>query len=309
VQEQLGNHAGARKNFELLASRDPFDWYGLLARRALKRAPLRGARVPQKALEALAPVDDDAQRARLLYALGFDVEARAVVKKRGTTLEDAALASVVGDATFGWRRGTLFFPKPQVAKGSVVASPGWRVSYAAPWRAKVDAAAKRAHIPSSFVYAIMRTESGFDPRARSAAGAVGLMQLLPQAGRAAAVVVDEDPAIAQRLTTPSVAIDLGAAMLGKHKSELGALLLAAAAYNGGVDTVLDWQKRFGALPVELFVERVPYMETRNYVKRVLSVEAMYRALDGGPLALDLPTAQVLARVAPTVTRFDVADDR
>ena len=48
--------------------------------------------------------------------------------------------------------------------------------------------------------------------------------------------------------------------------------------------------RFGALPVDVFVERIPFRETRDYVKRVLAVEAVYRGLDGGDVVIDLPTS-------------------
>jgi soluble lytic murein transglycosylase len=73
-------------------------------------------------------------------------------------------------------------------------------------------------------------------------------------------------------------------------------LLAAAAYTAGPAPVTTWAARFGHLPVDRFVERIPYKETRAYVKKVLAAEALYRALDGGPLSLELPTT-----IAPATT--------
>jgi soluble lytic murein transglycosylase len=64
--------------------------------------------------------------------------------------------------------------------------------------------------------------------------------------------------------------------------------------------VVRWQSAFGALPSDLFVERIPFKETRDYVKRVLTAEAMYRALDGAPLTLDLPPREPPAPEHPTV---------
>lgn len=64
--------------------------------------------------------------------------------------------------------------------------------------------------------------------------------------------------------------------------------MAAAAYNAGPGPASTWAARFGHLPVDRFVERISFKETRNYVKKVLAAEALYRALDGGPLMLDLP---------------------
>ena len=121
-------------------------------------------------------------------------------------------------------------------------------------------------------------------------------------------MLGEDPGVADRLLTPSVAIDLGTALLGKNRAELGAIGLAAAAYNGGADSVVKWMRRFGELPVDLFIERIPFHETRNYVKRVLAVEAMYRALDGTPLVLDLPTPEVLRAPPSSVTHFGLDTD-
>ncbi|OGQ23707.1 MAG: hypothetical protein A2138_11835 [Deltaproteobacteria bacterium RBG_16_71_12] len=136
----------------------------------------------------------------------------------------------------------------------------------------------------------MRTESGFDPRAVSVAGALGVIQLLPSAARGAARLAGRPESDAERIFEPEVALDLGAALLGAEKRELGSLLLAAAAYNGGAPNVASWLSEFRTLELELFIERIPFRETRDYVKRVLAVEAVYRALAGGALVLDLPEA-------------------
>jgi soluble lytic murein transglycosylase-like protein len=68
------------------------------------------------------------------------------------------------------------------------------------------------------------------------------------------------------------------------------VLLAAASYNGSPEHVSGWLRDFGHLEPELFVERIPFKETRDYVKKVLPTMAVYRALGGEPLLLDLPDA-------------------
>ena len=162
---------------------------------------------------------------------------------------------------------------------------------------------ERAAIPASFLYAIMRTESGFDARAVSVAGARGVIQLLPSVARGVARLAGRPESDAERIFEPEVAIDLGAALLGAERRELGSLLLAAAAYNGGAPNVAQWLTQFHALELERFIERIPFRETRDYVKRVLAVEATYRGLQGGALELELPAT--LSPPTGPLTHFPV----
>ena len=66
--------------------------------------------------------------------------------------------------------------------------------------------------------------------------------------------------------------------------------MSAAAYNGSPQALRRWRRDFGHLKPEIFVERIPYKETRDYVKKVLTTQAIYRGLEGLPLHLDLPFA-------------------
>lgn len=273
-----------------LAQNDPIELYGMLARRRLGKKPLRGTTVGADAVARLAREDEPAAVALLLWNLGLDDEARTVARGLGESPADIGVQHRVGDAHFGWRRGAKHIPFPRTRAGALVNDARWRVSYAAPWKDVVDAAARAHRVPSSFLYAIMRTESGFDPRAVSVAGAQGVIQLLPSAARGACGLAGRPVEDAARIFEPEVAVHLGAALLGKNRAELGSILLAAAAYNAGALHVVRWMKDHNSLEVELFIERIPFKETRDYVKRVLAVEAVYRALDGQPLALELPEA-------------------
>lgn len=279
-----------------LMNEDPLDWYGLLARRDLKLAPINGSVVPPQALQKLLVVDDDVRVIRLLFALGFDDEARASARARGlrdarVSLANLGVSQGVNDASFGWRRGSLYLPTPATTKNRLNPQSSWRVSYAAPWPEVVDAAAARAGIPASFIYSIMRTESGFDVAASSSAGARGVLQLLPSVARGLAA---KDAGLPQLSTGVDDDIALGAALLGLLVKEHGSLLVAAAAYNGAPENAQAWVKRFGHSPVDIFVERVPYKETRDYIKKVLAGEAIYRGLEGSAVSLNQPEALVPA---------------
>lgn len=300
---EAGDAARGNEELEKLAAEEPTDFYGMLARRRLGKGPLKGKKVAADAVLRLARSDELAARARLLMTLGFDDEARALARSLGTDLPTVGLCQSLDDALWGWKRGATFLPLPRAQGGALKGSAGWRVSYAAPWPDVVQGAAGRAGVPPSFVYAIMRTESGFDPRAVSVAGARGVIQLLPSAARGAARLAGRPESDAERIFEPEVAIDLGAALLGAERREMGSLLLAAAAYNGGAPNVAQWVKHFHTLELERFIERIPFRETRDYVKRVLAVEATYRALQGGPLELELPAT--LSPPAGPLTHFPV----
>jgi soluble lytic murein transglycosylase len=139
----------------------------------------------------------------------------------------------------------------------------------------------------------------------SIAGARGLTQLLPSVARTACRLQHRPLSDAQRAFEPDVALSLGATILALHQREFGALLLAAAAYNGAPENVALWMQRYGQLSPERFIERIPFKETRDYVKKVLATEALYRALDGGELSLALPE-----RIGPPPAAFTrtVADE-
>ena len=283
---------------QALINEDAVDWYAGLARRDLGLPVLRGSTIAPGALEKQIVVDDEVRVIWLLYGLGFDDEARDLSRARGlrdprVTLANLGLAQSIDDATFGWRRGGLYLPSPPTQKNRLVLQPSWRVSYAMPWVEVVGAAATRSAVPRSFVYAIMRTESGFDASAVSSAGARGALQLLPSVARAVAA---RDPALPKHGGSVDDDIALGSALLGLLVREHGSLLVAAAAYNGAPENAQAWVKRFGHLPVDVFVERVPFKETRDYIKRVLAVEALYRGLDGGVVTLALPE-----KLAPAAT--------
>jgi peptidoglycan DL-endopeptidase CwlO len=111
-----------------------------------------------------------------------------------------------------------------------------------------DAATSRYHLPAGLLKSVARAESGFNPKAHSPAGAVGLMQLMPGTARGLGV----DP------SDPAQAVDGAARLLRSHLDQFGSVRLAVAAYNAGAGAV----RRYDGVP--------PYRETRTYVERVLS---------------------------------------
>ncbi len=136
------------------------------------------------------------------------------------------------------------------------------------------------------LHAVMRQESNFDAKAESGAGALGLMQLMPNTARGVAKQVGVGYS-KTRLGEPSYNIRLGAAYLASLLSQFdGSYVLALAGYNAGPGSVQKWIKRFGDprkkdVDVVDWIEMIPYGETRFYVQHVLENLQVYRHLMGG----------------------------
>jgi soluble lytic murein transglycosylase len=182
---------------------------------------------------------------------------------------------------------------------SLLRAPGeadrwtWECLYPRPYADEVKRLEEEHAVPRGLVHALMRQESAFDQEALSPVSAVGLMQLMPQTAKKASaeIAMDFDPA---RLTSPAVNLRLGAFYVGKLlKTFRNDPVLAVAAYNAGPKAVGQWIKRGVDADADLWVARIPYDETRNYVARVLGNLARYQWLEGGDaavtaLALEVP---------------------
>jgi soluble lytic murein transglycosylase len=156
----------------------------------------------------------------------------------------------------------------------------------------VTAAARRHDLPLDWVYAVIRQESAFDPDIASHAGAVGLMQLMPATAREVAGKLERSAPERIELIEPALNIKLGSAYLAEMQRRFdGHPLIASAAYNAGPTAVRRW------LPDEpvagdLWLTEIPYRETRDYVRRVLTYRIIYRH------RLGLPPLRVGALLRP-----------
>jgi soluble lytic murein transglycosylase len=124
------------------------------------------------------------------------------------------------------------------------------------------------------VLSVMREESRFDPEARSIAGALGLMQLMPQTASTIERRVSLNIKSREQLYDIKTNITLGSYYLASLIKEFGALPVAIAAYNAGENNVRKWQKG-EYKSYDEFIEDIPYDETRNYTKRVIKTYFEY----------------------------------
>ncbi|WNG36362.1 transglycosylase SLT domain-containing protein [Archangium violaceum] len=144
----------------------------------------------------------------------------------------------------------------------------------------VESEASRYKVSPFLVWAIMRRESAFRPEVASAADARGLMQVIPPTARAIAKKLEEPEPAPAELFSPSLSIRYGAWYLSQLMKRFSHPALAAAAYNAGPDAAVKWVKQKGSLPLDLFVEEIPFRETRGYVKQVLADLYLYQSFYG-----------------------------
>ncbi|WP_207063144.1 transglycosylase SLT domain-containing protein [Motiliproteus sp. SC1-56] len=167
---------------------------------------------------------------------------------------------------------------------SAIAAREWDdllIRFPSPYSREVLDYASRFKIDTSWVLAVARQESAFMPDARSHAGAVGLMQLMPATAKQTARSVELSYQGPHQLTDPDINIHLGSAYLAKMlKRYEGNRVLATAAYNAGPGRVSRWLRERGELPVDVWIETIPFDETRRYVQNVLSYSVIYGDLLG-----------------------------
>ena len=136
--------------------------------------------------------------------------------------------------------------------------------------------AKLRGLHSSWVFAITRQESAFMDDARSGVGASGLMQLMPATAKETARKFNIPLASPQQVLNPDKNIQLGAAYLSQvHGQFNGNRVLASAAYNAGPGRVRQWLKGANHLGFDVWIESIPFDETRQYVQNVLSYSVIY----------------------------------
>lgn len=162
----------------------------------------------------------------------------------------------------------------------------WGSLYPEAYKAKVFQYAEKRKIDPYLILSIMRAETQYKSDAISPVGAVGLMQFMPYSAQKVADITDQKIQTEQ-LFTPEKSIEFGAAYLKKLSLEMdNQKPLVAAAYNGGPHRVKAWIKNLGQLEFDKFIEHIPFVETRTYVKRVLTYRATYDKLYNKSIELD-----------------------
>lgn len=157
----------------------------------------------------------------------------------------------------------------------------YKLLYPRPHDPEVAAAAKLTAVDADLLYGVLRQESLFRTDAASAAGAFGIAQLTPATARETARRWSLPAPSRADLFDPKISITLGAARLAELQQRFGSELpLALGAYNAGEAAVARWLPP-RAMDSDVWIENIPYNETRSYVRRVLWHGLVYRWLETG----------------------------
>lgn len=281
--DRLGDRAAARAGYLAVLAAHTSDFY---ARQAALR--LAGAEATIAAAPAPAPwpVDPRLERARWLSDVGLDALARAelgLVRESAQPRAAAALSGLVASRD-GARRESLrelkrAFPELGTALQGHVPPAALALYYPLDFRATVERAAAGERLPPSVVFGMIHQESGFDPTARSHAGARGLMQLMPATGQETAKRLGL-PYSSARLDDPDYSVRLGTHYFRRMLTMFdGNVELALAAYNGGPGRISRlWRAEGPEAELDRFLEGLSLEESRNYVKRIVVLAESYRSL-------------------------------
>ena len=280
--DSLGHRSEARSIYAVLA-RTP-DYYGFLA---ADRGHLPYPINPQPSQPAPEVLDQLGQRpgfvrARELLLSGLYPEADAEwsLATRDLSTPARCQAALLADS-WGWHARVI----PALAGGDC-----WRdlsLIYPIAFQQTLAPQAEQLKLDLSWVYGLIRAESVFRPNAVSRVGALGLMQLMPATGMDVADRLGLTLLQPKLLLDPRTNLMVGSAYLRDMLDRFGGSEpLATAAYNAGATRVASWLPARGALPADVWVDSIPFTETRNYVHRVLGHTVIFDwRLNGVPQRL------------------------
>ncbi|MBX2811446.1 MAG: transglycosylase SLT domain-containing protein [Myxococcales bacterium] len=167
--------------------------------------------------------------------------------------------------------------------GNATAWLAWRQAYPHAFSTYVNEAHNHHKVPMEIIWAIMRTETHYRTTATSRVGAGGVMQIMPKTAQRIGRIATGGKFRAARYLQPQHNIWLGTWYLGALLERFnGQLVPTAASYNAGPRVVDRWLEAFDGRPLDEFVERIPYRETRRYVRRVIETWFLYHQLYGHP---------------------------
>jgi soluble lytic murein transglycosylase len=283
AREQVGGDA--TKLYARILAEAPRSYYGLLASARIGRAREGGVTssmsLPTEPREAIA-TDPAFARVEMLRRINLVEEAAQELEYavQGAGADPIRLYGLAGAYVEVERyHMALRIMRRHFQPAAATGDPAlprafWEIYYPWGWRDDVLAASQGVKLDPYLVAAVVREESSYYPRAVSRAGARGLMQLMPTTARLLAPAGDLDD--------PAFNIQLGTRFLAGLLREFNDPRLALAAYNAGPNRVRQWWAARRSDDIEVFVEQIPFDETRLYVKRIVISWDEYRRIYAGP---------------------------
>lgn len=285
----VGFKTSRARHFLKIAANHPRQFYGLLARQRL------GMAIDHK---PAIGIQDDVAEIMLRYPAAKRATALAQIGRHD--LAEKELRTLAASAKSTLTAGLL-----KLAQSLHLPSVEMRLAHRLGYKGDVHLDAfypvpawqphRGYRVDRALVFSVIRAESGFDPAAESYVGALGLMQVMPGTARHIAKRTDLTLESPTSLLDPETAITFGQAYLQELLNYDGIgdnLMFIAAGYNAGPGRVFQWRDAFNLdHDPMMFLEMIPFVETRVYVKKVLANLWNYRARLGQPL----PSLEAMAK--------------
>jgi len=275
----LGDKTKSRARWSSIIKSDPLSYYAVLAAKRLDTTLVASDRsAPNYA--RIPVVDSAVSRVVGLKDVGMDVEAGF----ENDRLFRDALANptrmvATAHALAGGDQASRSIALGRRAIDEIGHSPdNFRLYFPVLERETLISSSKENGLDPVLVAALIRQESNFNPQATSPVGARGLMQLMPAVGKDVAAAKGIGPWDPDLLYQPAINIKLGTAHLSGLVHKYPDVVKTLAAYNAGESRVEKWSTKAGASDPEVFTERIPFVETRDYVRIILRNRAYYQAL-------------------------------
>lgn len=292
----LGQSEQATEQYKSIAR--GFNFYGQLAAEELGQSigvPQTPAAITPEEIKA-AQTNVELQTAVALFKHGWRIEA---VPQWNWAIRDMNDRQLMAAAEFAKQQH--IYDRVVNTSDRTREEINFAQRYIAPFEGQVTAQARLIDLDAAWVYGLIRQESRFITDAKSVVGASGLMQLMPATAKWVAKKIGMTDFSPQRVNEFDINTKLGTNYLNLVLNDLGgSQVLASAGYNAGPGRSVRWRATLSQ-PIEgaIFAETIPFNETRDYVKNVLSNATYYAAIfSGQPQSLK----ERLGQIGPSVKR-------
>ena len=296
AHDRLGDAAPANARYRLAVTDYQNTYYGRLSAKLLaaRREP---AVTPRSTVAAVPPAPvatDDLIRALAAAELYEDAlrEVQYAQKAWGDSPQLQATSawirnkqglSLTGTERFNALRGSIntmrrAYPQFMTAGGENLPTDVLRIIFPLDYWPLITKYAKAHDLDRYLLAALMVQESTLTPEIRSAADAYGLLQITPATGRTLARQLGIRRFTTAMLTQPETNVRMGTKYFKDMVDRFGGVHYALAGYNAGPHRVVAWLKEAPGLPTDEFIDNIPFVETQNYVKRILGTAEDYRRL-------------------------------
>lgn len=275
----LGDKTRSGARWRSIIAAEPLSYYAVMAAKRLDTTVLASDRSPPNYARVPA-VDQALNRVVGLKDVGMDVEAGFENDRLfRDALANQNLMVATAHALAGSDQASRSIALGRRAIDEIGHSPeNYRLYFPVLERETLISSSRENGLDPILVASLIRQESNFNPLATSPVGARGLMQLMPAVGKTLAEAKGIRPWDPDILYQPAINIRLGTAHLSGLVRRYPEVVKVLAAYNAGESRVAKWSGKAGAGDPEVFTERIPFVETRDYVRIVLRNRAYYQAL-------------------------------